>query len=79
MWAKFVSSARHENDGSVASRVLEGAVSPGGRELWLVLLQVLATPQVHVLVQGQLLEVLLGAHSGVTVDLWNEIINHCTF
>ena len=59
-----VSSARHVGGGSVASRVLGRAVHPGGRELWLVLLWVLATHQVHVLVQGQLLEVLLGAHSG---------------
>ena len=71
-------SARHGDGGSAVSRVLERVVSPSGRELGLVHVQVLAAQGVHVLVHEQHLEVLLqGLAAGVTEDLWNEIIKPC--
>ena len=78
------SAIKHEEGVREGVLVHERVAPLGGREHWLVPLQVLARYKVlglatlkeHVLVQGQHHGVLdLGAQSVVTGDLWNEKLN----
>ena len=78
------SAIKHEEGVREGVLVHERVAALGGREHWLVHLQVLARYRVlglatlkeRVLVKGQHYGVLdLGAHSVVTGDLWNEKLN----
>ena len=80
------SAIKHEEGVREGVLVHERVAALGGREHWLVHLQVLARYKVlglatlkeHVLVQGQHHGVLgLAAHSVVTEDLWNGSIKPC--